>query len=141
MSEYIEGHREEYIDRLNELGRVKNSWRNWTQFFLNAVEAQANRNANTADAILALYERLKLQFMDATHSRYAVPLLDAVFELQYFQASQLRWTGGTPSKPTLMGMLQALERNKVIMVYRDGTGRRPSIWWLPELLQLIEKRQ
>jgi Fic family protein len=140
MSEYIEEHRDEYIDRLNDLGRVKNSWRNWVQFFLNAVEEQAKRNANTADAIMALYERLKQQFMDATHSRYAVPLLDAAFQLQYFQAPQLRWNGDNPSKPTLMSMLQALERKKIIMEYRTGSGRRASIWWLPEVIQLIEKR-
>lgn len=140
MSEYIEEHKEEYVDRLNDLGRVKNSWRAWAEFFLNAVTAQAKRNVNTADAILSLYERLKEKFIATTHSRYAVPLLDAAFELQYFQAAQLTWKGDAPSKPTLMNMLQALERNNVIMVYRPSSGRRSSIWWLPELMQVIERR-
>ena len=116
MSEYIEEHSDEYVDRLNELGRVKNSWRIWTEFFLEAVTAQAQRNISTADAILSLYERLKEKFIATTHSRYAVPLLDAAFELQYFQAGQLTWKGDSPSKPTSMGMLQALERDKVIRV-------------------------
>lgn len=139
MSEYIEEHRDEYMDRLNDLGRVKGSWRKWTEFFLNAITEQAHRNVTTAESILALYERLKQQFISATRSRYAVPLLDAVFEVQYFQASQLRWKGAVPTKPTVMSMLQDLEREKIIMVYRGGTGRRSSIWWLPELLRLIEK--
>lgn len=137
MSEYIEQHRDEYIDRLNTLGRTKSSWRSWTEFFLNAITEQAANNAKTADAILALYENLKDRFIATTNSRYAVPLLDAVFQSQYFQASQLEWKGDSPSKPTLMSMLQALEREKVIMVYRTSSGRRSSIWWLPELLQLI----
>lgn len=140
MSEYIEEHRDEYIDRLNDLGRVKNSWRNWVVFFLDAVTSQAERNAATADAILALYESLKDRFIAATNSKYAVPLLDAVFERQYFRASQLSWKGNAPSKPTLMTMLQALEKSKVIAVYRSGTGSRSSIWWLPEFVKLIEKR-
>lgn len=140
MSEYIEKRRDEYIDRLNGLGRVRNSWRNWTIFFLDAITAQAQQNAVTADAILALYERLKEKFIATTHSRYAVPLLDAAFRLQYFQASQLEWRGDAPSKPTLMSMLQALEKNNVIMMYRSGAGRRSSIWWLPELIHLIENR-
>ncbi len=140
MSEYIEEHRDEYVDRLNDLGHSKNSWRNWTEFFLNALTAQAQQNATTADAILSLYERLKERFMTTTRSRYAVPLLDAAFQLQYFQASQLEWKGDAPSKPTLMSMLRALERNKIIMVYRGSSGRRSSIWWLPELIQVIEKR-
>lgn len=33
MSEYIEAHREEYIDHLNGLGKARNSWRRWTEFF------------------------------------------------------------------------------------------------------------
>ena len=139
LSEYLEEHRDEYMDRLNDLGRVKGAWKNWTGFFLDAVTSQAQHNVRMAEAILNLYEQLKQKFITATRSRYAIPLLDTVFELQYFQASQLQWIGDTPSKPTLMTMLSALEREKVIRVYRDGTGRTPSIWWLPELNQLLEK--
>ncbi len=140
LSEYIEAHRDEYIRHLNELGRTKLAWRNWTAFFLNAVGQQARQNATTADAILALYERLKGQFIAATKSRYAVPLLDAIFQLQYFQTSQLQWKADAPSTPTLMTMLRALEQKKVVRVFRSPAGRRPSIWWLPALMELIEKR-
>jgi Fic family protein len=139
MSEYLEDYRDEYIDKLNALGRTKNAWREWTAFFLNAIAAQAEKNAQTADAILSLYESLKERFIATTHSRYAVPLLDAAFQLQYFQASQLEWKGDSPSKPTLMSMLQALEVAKVLKVFRTGSGRRSSIWWLPELSMLIDK--
>jgi Fic family protein len=140
MSEYIEEHRDEYIERLNELGRVKNSWRSWVQFFLEAIASQAERNVNTADAILHLYEQLKQQFMDATKSRYAIALLDAAFQLQYFQASQLQWKGDKPSRPTVLSMLHALEHRGLVSVYRGGSGRRSSIWRLPELTALIEKK-
>lgn len=105
LSEFIEEHGSEYVNRLNNLGRTKVAWREWTGFFLDAVTAQAQKNATTADAILALYESLKERFIAATHSRYAVPLLDAAFQLQYFQASQLEWKGDSPSKPTLMSLL------------------------------------
>lgn len=138
LSEYLEAHRDSYMEHLNALGRTRNAWRSWTEFFLNAVTAQAQQNVATADAILALYEKLKTRFIAATNSRYAVPLLDAVFQAPYFRASQLLWSGDAPSKPTLMTMLQALERERVIAVYRDNSGRRSSIWWLPDLLDLID---
>jgi Fic family protein len=141
MSEYIEENRDEYIDRLNELNRSRASWRLWTEFFLNGVTAQAKRNAATADEILRLYESLKEKFHKSTRSRYAIPLLDAVFELQYFQAGQLRWKVDAPSKQTLMSMLQSLERDGIITVYRVGAGRRSSIWWLPELIDIVEKQR
>jgi Fic family protein len=138
LSEYIEQNRDEYIDRLNELGRSKESWRNWTLFFLNAVSVQSNRNIEKADAILALYEAMKERFQETANSKYALPLLDSAFKLQYFQASQLQWQGTAPSKPTLMKMLQSLEREGVIRMFRDATGRRPAIWWLPELAGLFD---
>ncbi len=140
LSEYIDLHKDEYIDRLNALAREKHAWRLWTEFFLQAIAVQAQHNVSTADAILSLYDRLKSTFIAVTHSRYAIPLLDAAFELQYFQAGQLTWKGDSPSTPTLMSMLKALEKGGVIKVYRPGAGRRSSIWWLPELIQLIEKK-
>lgn len=139
LSEYLERNRDEYMDRLNDLGKKKLSWRNWTEFFLNAIESQANQNIKAAESILELYERLKSKFISITKSRYAVPLLDAAFELQYFQASQLQWKGGAPSKPTLMTMLNALEQDRVIRVHRGASGRVPAIWWLPELSQLVDR--
>ena len=138
LSGYIEDHRDEYIERLSELGRTKTGWREWTVFFLNAVSEQAKRNFEKADAILALYESLKQRFIAAAGSKYAVPLLDAVFQRQYFHAGQLTWQGSTPSKPTLMKMLRALESQKLVRVYRDDAGRQPAIWWIPELTSLFE---
>ena len=140
LSEYFEAHRDEYMDRLHELGHARQAWRSWAEFFLNAVAAQAQRNTTTADAILDLYERLKERFIAATNSRYAIPLLDAAFKQPYFQAKQLTWKGDAPSKPTLMAMLKALEQAKLIVKYRSGSGRRSSIWWMPELIEVIEKR-
>lgn len=141
LSEYIEEHRDEYIDRLNELGRSKTAWRDWAEFFLNAVTAQAKHNISKADQILALYEDLKQRFIDSAGSKYAVPLLDAAFERQYFQASELKWSGTAPSKPTLMKMLTSLERAGMMKVYREDAGRRAAIWWLPEVTGLFDKRK
>lgn len=39
-----------------------------------------------------------------------------------------------------MNMLQALQKKKLISVYRDSAGQRSAIWWLPELTQVIENR-
>lgn len=141
LSEYIEEHRDEYIDRLNDLGRTKHGWCYWTEFFLNAVSEQAKQNIEKADSILTLYESLKQRFIQAAGSKYAVPLLDAAFERQFFQAAQLQWKGTAPSKPTLMKMLQSLERSKLVQVYRGDAGRRAAIWWIPELTTLFDSKR
>ena len=140
LSEYIEEHRDEYIDRLSELGRSKTGWRDWTEFFLRAVANQAKRNIAKADAILELYESLKHRFLETAGSKYAVPLLDAIFQRQYFQASQLTWSGNSPTKPTVMKMLRALEAVKIVRVYRGDSGNIGAIWWLPELTELFNAK-
>ena len=140
LSEYLEENRDEYVNRLSQLDATKHGWRHWTEFFLRAISEQSKRNIDKADSILALYESLKHRFINAAGSKYAVPLLDAAFELQYFQAAQLEWKGQAPSKPTLMKMLQSLEREKLVQVYRSDAGRRAAIWWIPELTTLFDSK-
>jgi Fic family protein len=140
LSEYIEQNRDEYIERLNNLDTRKASWNQWCQFFLNAVAIQAERNTRKADAILALYEKLKTHFIEQTKSKFAVPLLDAIFSQPVFQGGQLQWKGGAPSKPTLGTLLDSLKTSGALFEYRRSEGRRASIWVLKELIELTENR-
>ena len=140
LSEYIEANRDEYIDLLNELGRSSKAWTNWIRFFLLAVEQQAVQNARKATAMLQLYESLKTQFIQVTHSQYAVPLLDFIFSTPVFQPGQVVWSMNPPSKPTLTSMLSALHRENVLTMVREGMGRRSYIWALTPLIDLAEQR-
>ncbi len=63
------------------------------------------------------------------------------YRITAFQAGQLTWKADAPSKQTLMTMLQSLERDGIITVSRVGAGRRSSIWWLPELIDIVERRR
>jgi Fic family protein len=140
LSEYIEQNRDEYIDRLNALGKYKQSWNEWCVFFLNAVAVQAERNTKKADAILALYEKLKRHFIERTESKFAVPLLDAVFRQPVFQASQIQWHDAPPSKQTLATLLRGLKDGGILTEHRVAQGRSGSIWVLKELIELTENR-
>lgn len=140
LSEYIEGHRDEYIDLLNGLGKASDAWTAWIRFFLSAVDQQAHRNAQKATAMLHLYEELKTRFIQVTRSQYAVPLLDFIFSTPIFQPAQVQWTIAAPSQPTLTSMLSALHRAEVLTMVREGAGRRSSIWALTPLIDLAEQR-
>jgi Fic family protein len=80
LSAYIEQHKDEYIECLRGLGRAAGGWNRWVEFFLGAVIDQAEVNQATARGIKELYERLKVEVIKLTNSRFAVPLLDALFE-------------------------------------------------------------
>ncbi len=139
LSEFIEAHRDEYVDRLHQLGRSKTGWTEWVRFFLRAVIAQSAQNARRAEAMLALYQRLKAAFLDSTRSPYAVPLLDFIFTTPVFQPNQVVLAGMVPSKPTLTSLLQTLHRAGHLTMVREGAGRRSYIWELSELIELSER--
>ena len=57
-----------------------NDWSGWCAFFLKVVQVQAEGNLAKAQAILELYNRMKIRFPELTHSQYAIHALDWVFE-------------------------------------------------------------
>ncbi len=137
LSEYIETHRDEYVDCLHALG-TKRGWNEWTSFFLRAVTEQADTNARKAEQIFNLYEELKHHFIATTRSPYAVPLLDAIFVQPIFQASQLLLTGEAPTRVTTSKLLTGLVRDGVLEIARVPSGRAGTMYKLSRLVEIAE---
>ncbi|MBW2648900.1 MAG: Fic family protein, partial [Deltaproteobacteria bacterium] len=100
------------------------AWTQWIGFFLGAMDEQSRENARKARAIIDLYSSLKGRIIDLTHSQYAVPLLDYLFEQPVFTSSLLDDRSGMPGKPMIMNMLGRLKKAGVLKVVREGSGRR-----------------
>lgn len=140
LSAFFEARRDEYIARLRALGQP-GSWTDWTRFFLEGVAVQAEANTTKARAIQDLYERLKKQVLDLTHSQYAVPLLDYIFERPIFRSSDVAKLKHMPSVPMVAALLKTLRQNGVLQTLREGAGRRPHVLALAELINLCEGKQ
>ncbi len=140
LSAFFEARRDEYIARLRELGRPE-SWTRWTAFFLEGVAQQAEANTNKARAIQDLYERLKRQVLDLTHSQYAVPLVDYIFEKPIFRSSDVAKLEQMPSAPMVASLLKTLRSHNVLHTIREGAGSRPHVLALAELINLCEGRK
>ncbi len=138
LSEYLEEHRDEYIGRLRALGQSPTAWTDWCQFFLEAISVQAERNATKVTAILDLYERLKLQLIEGSNSKYAVPLLDAMFVQPIFHAGSLLGQEAMPQRIVLMRLLARMVEGKMLRILRPASGRRPAIYSLADLVTLCE---
>jgi len=91
-----------------------------------------------AQAIIDLYGRLKGRIIELTHSRYAVPLLDCLFDQPVFTSSLFDDRPGMPGKPMIMNMLGRLKKAGILKVVREGSGRRPQILALAELINVCE---
>jgi len=141
LSAYLEEHRDSYVDRLRALGQEDGAWNAWIGFFLSALSEQAAMNASTALAIMALYEDLKHRVLELTHSQFAVPLLDRLFEQPIFRSSTIEGRPGMPSKPMIMNLLGRLTQEGILKIVREGSGRRARILALPQLVNLCEGKE
>ncbi len=141
LSKHLETHRDEYVSRLKMLSAHEDGWDAWIAFFLRAVDEQAQENAKTVRKILELYAKLKEQVIEITHSQYAVPLLDQMFQRPIFQSTHMLNKKGMPSKPMVMTLLTQLKDAGILKVIREGRGRRAQILGLPSLLNVTEGRK
>jgi Fic family protein len=140
LSAYFEARRDEYFARLRELGQP-GSWTRWCSFFVDGMAVQAGINTRKARAIQDLYERLKVEVIKLTHSQFAVPLLDFVFERPIFRSSDLTKLEHMPSPPMVSTLLGKLRQNGILQTLREGAGRRPHVLALGALINLCEGKK
>ena len=132
FSAYLEGHRETYYERLLAISR-DDDWTGWCVFFLEAIHIQATENLAKAQAILDLYNRMKVLFAEKTHSQYAMHALDWVFERPIFKSSDFVGSGNIP-RPTAQRILNLL--NRMHPPLETARGRRAATLAYPELLNI-----
>ena len=140
LSAFFESRRDEYISHLRDLSQP-GSWTRWSAFFLEGVAVQAEANTKKARAIQDLYERLNKQVLELTHSQFAVPLLDFMFERPIFRASDVTKLEHMPSVPMVATLLGKLRNNGILHTVRKGAGSRPQVLALAELINLCEGRK
>src|SRR6267378_2257821 len=140
LSQYLDEHRAEYIARLRALNGSR-SWNDWTLFFLKALAAQAEANADKARRILALYARLKARTIALTRSQYSVPLLDRLFAQPIFASNDLFRDPTMPTKPVVTQLLQRLREAGILKQLREARGRRAQVLALAELVNLCEGKK
>jgi len=142
ISAYLEQHREQYAAGLRFLHeKTPEAWTKWIAFFLTALDEESRQNSKKAKQIIDLYDKLKDTFLQLTRSRYAVPLLDHLFDQPIFTSALLQSRAGMPGMPMIMNMLGKLKKAGLITVLREGRGRRPQILALAELINICEGRK
>lgn len=141
ISGYLEEHADEYLHRLHSICIDADGWDKWIAFFLKALAEQATANGIKAQAIIQLYEKLKKQVIDVTHSQFAVPLLDQMFKQPIFQSNMFDKVPGMPSKHSILAMLNKLKETKMLTVVRPSSGRRPQVLALAELINVCEGKE
>ncbi|NOZ40100.1 MAG: Fic family protein [Planctomycetes bacterium] len=139
LSEYLEENRQTYYDLLLGISQ-REEWNAWIKFFLTAIVEQAKRNTEKVQLTLQLYEQMKAEIADATHSQHAIHLLDAIFDRPVFQTSDMVKRTNLP-KQTVMPLLRKLKDAGTLATIREASGRRPAILAFPKLLSITEGKK
>jgi Fic family protein len=116
---------------------AEDAWTDWCIFFLEAIREQARTNRRKATEILGLYERMKNDIVEMTHSQYAIHAPDRIFEQPIFKSTDFVRSAGIP-KATASRILSILRKNHILKDIRKGRGRRAAILIYAELLNPVE---
>jgi len=136
MSSYLESNREVYQERLRDVSRSDN-WTGWCEFFLKGIQQQAQSNESKARSILSLYNHVKTQMADLTHSQHSIRAVDFIFGNPIFTAPQFTNHSSIP-KPTASRILNILREKGLLMPLREGRGRRAGIFVFRDLINIAE---
>jgi len=139
LSAFLEANRNEYYSRLRSVSQDRD-WNGWVEFFLRAVHDQALDNTAKAKEMLRLYETMKARITEITHSRFALQVLDTLFDRPIFQTGDFISKTGI-AKPTAMTLLSRLRGAGVLKPIRESAGSRPAILAFHELLEIAEGRK
>lgn len=138
LSQYLEGHRDEYYERLLAVSR-NDDWTGWIEFFLKALIAQAKANQDKAQAIHSLYAARKDWIAEITRSQYGVRALDWMFSRPIFKTSDFVESVDIPA-PTAKRILRVVRDNNLLTELQPSSGRRSAILAFSELLNIAEGR-
>lgn len=137
LSDFLESHRSEYYDALKEITDSGN-WTNWIRFFLNAIIVQAEKNIVKTREIKDLYETVKLEIANCTHSQFAIHCLDSLFVQPIFSSRSFEKYSGVP-RSSAARLISAMAENNIIQPIQKGSGRRPTIYAFKRLLKIVNQ--
>ncbi|MBF0435747.1 MAG: Fic family protein [Magnetococcales bacterium] len=140
LSDYLEASDQEYRARLLAI-TDQGDWQGWVEFFLKAIQKQAEGNINKAKQIHALYEELKENFRKVTHSQFAVAALDAFFTRPILNTGTFIQLSGMTNRGSANALLRTLTEQGLIQILRQGSGRRSAAYTLPRLITIAEGRE
>lgn len=133
MSAYFEKDRTMYLEKLSAVSQ-KNDYATWIKYFLEGVIQQAEINTLKAKALLDRYNEFKDICISGMSSKYAIPLLDEIFQRPAFKAKQIQEV--IPgSKGTLYNMLDEFVARGIL---RKDDKARNATYFCPAILSIID---
>ena len=137
LSAYFEKNDTEYRDRLLAITK-DNDWQGWCVFFLQALIQQSQQNISRANTIRKLYEVMKKEFTDATHSPSVIGALDAFFIRPIINSNDFMNIAEIENRQTANAILRKFKNNELISLLQQGKGQRSALYCMDSLLMAAD---
>jgi len=92
-------------------------------------------------AIRDLYEAMRRDFVEVTHSQYSMAAVDAFFMRPIIPAPAFAQSAGFNNRVTANNMLRQLSESGLIRRVREGGGRVAAVYAMPQLINITEGRR
>lgn len=133
VSEYFERKRDDYYALLRGIDRA-GDWEPWIRYFLKSIIEQARDAQKRVNAMLELYKSVK-DGLSGFHSRYAIALLDVIFEIPITSFGRIKTEVKVGSPQTIYKLLDKFQSEGILT---EITGRkRNRIYVFDKLMQII----
>lgn len=137
VSGFFEKNKEEYVTRMRRVSSHA-EWTQWVEFFLHALEAQAEENATTAQEIQELYVEMRERFREDLSSQWSNHALDFVFSSPIFRNNSFTTFSGIPSA-TASRITRKLLAQGLLVEIQAASGRRAGLYSFEPLLRVVRE--
>jgi Fic family protein len=136
ISGYLEEQKEEYIDLMRKVSS-NGDWTSWCEFFLIALEKQAEHNLEIATNIQNLYENMKNIFRETLGgTKWLISALDFVFTNPIFRTSKFKKETKIPLQPSSR-IIKLLIEKELLILLAPAAGSRPALYAFEPLLRVV----
>lgn len=133
VSEYFERNRDDYYALLRGIDRA-GDWEPWIRHFLKSISVQERDTQDRVNAMLELYQEVKDR-LSSFRSRYAIALLDVIFETPITSTKLIKTEVKASSHQTIYKLLDKFQKQGILT---EVTGRkRNRIYVFDRLMQII----
>lgn len=136
VSGYFEAHKDLYIEKMRAVSAA-GDWTGWCIFFLQAMQAQAAVNIQTADRIFALHGEMRERFRAILNSQFHDQALDFVFASPIFRNDQFVDRSGIPAS-SARALSRRLAEAGLLRTLQPAAGRRAALYAFDPLLDMLK---
>lgn len=135
ISEYLEMNREVYIEQLQQISNMGN-WKGWIIFFLEAVIAESQKNLLVVRQVNELYERMKTEIHELTHSQNTINIVDTLFDRPIFRASHI-YEQLDIERATAAQYVRQMKAGGILRELVPSSGRRAALLIFTPLMDIV----